>query len=201
MSSSEMNVPDCVVPAWNALGRIPVLEKNRLWQHYPYPKARPTLVLRDTTEDLLEQHDLPLGEFRYAARKAGHTHGEASLLGELRLLLIGVPRGSEEWRRRLTLPTEEEWAEQERCRQVVYEREVEKAIQEAKEAAGSFASLPVEEMARYYAEKPDGRIWAAITSLVPLETLVKAENDGDDRVCKRLEKEEELANMCRDYGF
>ena len=197
-----MNVPDCFLPAWNVLGSVfPVLEKNRLWQHYPYPKIRPTLVFRDATEDLLEQHDLPLVEFRYAARKAGHTHGEASLLGDLRLRLIGVPRGSEEWTRRLTLPTEEEWAEQERCRQVLYEREVEKAIREAMGSAEFFAALSVEEIARYYAEKPDGRIWAAITSLVPLEKLVQAENDGDDRVRERLEKEEEIANMCRDYGF
>ena len=196
-----MNFPDCFLPAWNALGKIPVLEKNRLWQHYPYPKARPTLVLRDATEDLLEQHDLPLGEFRYAARKAGHTHGEATLLGELRMRLIGVPRGSEEWTRCLTLPTEEEWAEKERGRQVLYEREVEKAIREAMGSAEFFATLPVEEIARYYADKPDVRLWAAITSLVPLETLVKAENEGDDRVSERLEKEEELANMCRDYGF
>jgi len=197
-----MNVPDCFLPARNALRTtIPVLERNRLWQYYPYPKTRPTLVFRDTTEDLLEQHDLPLGEFRYAARKAGHTHGEASLLGDLRLRLVGVPKGSEEWTRLLTLPTEEEWAEQERCRQVVYDREVEKAIQEAKDSAESFASLPVEEIARYYAEKPDIRIWSAITSLTPLEKLVKAENDGDDIVSKRFEKEEEIANMCRDYGF
>jgi hypothetical protein len=115
--------------------------------------------------------------------------------------LIGVPRGSEEWTRCLTLPTEEEWAEKERGRQVLYEREVEKAIREAMGSAEFFATLPVEEIARYYADKPDVRLWAAITSLVPLETLVKAENEGDDRVSERLEKEEELANMCRDYGF
>ena len=196
-----MNFPDCFLPAWNALGKIPVLEKNRLWQHYPYPKIRPTLVLRDTTEDLLEQHDLPLAEFRYAARKAGHTHGEASLLGELRERLVGVPKGSDEWKRLLTPPTEEEWVEQERCRQVLYEREVEKAIQEAKDSAEFFATLPVEEMARYYADRPDARLWSAITSLTPLEKLVHAENEGDEMVSDRLDKEEAIADMCRDYGF
>ena len=95
----------------------------------------------------------------------------------------------------------EEIAASLKAQQILYEADVAKAIQEAKDSAAAFATLTVEEMADYYFDRPDERLWTAITALVPADQVAKAEDLGDCMWEEKMEREERMEKMSRDYGY
>jgi len=179
---------------------FPMLHPRYLLKQKPTPKLRPVLDMTDATTALILERaaDLHAIEFRTFHNRMltiGYSWQESHIMEDRAKALhqSGLDIHGSDALQFIANPTEEEWAETEAERVRVYEDFVDQAIRDATAASNVFCLLSVDEMAVYYAGRPDKHIWSAITAPLVERVRDNVEYIGDciiDEEEARLEEKE-----------
>jgi len=137
---------------------------------------------------------LQVSQKGYLWRSSWILDARARLLHE-----SGLDPKSPEALRLIDNPTEEAWATTKAAQLRIYEGAVARAIADATAASAAFCLLSVEEMARFYAQRPDARLWMAITAPLDRSVREEVESVGDCLLDEEMERQERVEWESRGY--